>query len=115
VTFQWELSERDGVAVLSLRGQLEEPASRRFVAALGWACTHSTGPLVLDLSRLGSWSAGGRSAIDGAVSGWQRDGRKVAVCLPADGPQEWGVTGPAEFADLPAAVGAARAAGQETT
>jgi hypothetical protein len=48
-----------------------------------WACAHSSGPLVLDLSDLRGWSAQGQSALGAAARGWAADRRTVALYLPA--------------------------------
>jgi anti-anti-sigma regulatory factor len=82
MAFQWDLSVTRGVTVLALRGRLDELSARRFVASVGWACAHSRGPLVLDLTGVQVWSAQGRDAVDAALAGWHKDGREVVVCLP---------------------------------
>lgn len=83
VTFAWDLSECDGVAVLSLSGSLTLVDSRRLVAAVAWVSAHSSGPLVLDLTGVRAWDGPAGAAVDAAVGGWLKEDRAVALSLPA--------------------------------
>jgi hypothetical protein len=79
---QWTLTTEQDVAVLSVSGYLPEQDADRLAGAVGWACEHSSGPLILDLMKLRDRSSAGQSALGGAVRGWVADGRKV-VARPA--------------------------------
>jgi hypothetical protein len=93
VTIEWEYKEAPVAGVLSLSGHLGSQAIDRFAGAIGWAFAHGTGPIIVDLTGLQSWSASDREAVLGAAArlaehdrglelvGWPGD-RIVLVPIP---------------------------------
>ncbi|MGG8406963.1 anti-sigma factor antagonist, partial [Streptomyces sp. 12297] len=63
MTIEWRYTTQQGLGVLSLAGYLGPDATARFTGAVGWALARGTGPVVLDLTELRGWSAGGRTAV----------------------------------------------------
>lgn len=83
---QWDLGVHAGVAVLSIGGYLPDQDADRLAGAVGWACAHSNGPLVLDLTGLRGWSPQGQSSLGAAARGWAAERRILVLCLPAATP-----------------------------
>lgn len=88
----------------------------RFTGAVGWAVARGTGPVVLDLTRLRGWSAGGQLAVAEAALRLRSAGRTLELAaIPADGslvPGGDGAPMPVH-PDLAAALAAHRGAGAE--
>jgi hypothetical protein len=82
VSLHWELTSQQGIAVLAIGGALTPEDSPRLVAAVGWTSGHSDGPLILDLTALQSWGTRIHAAVNAAVCGWTRDGRRVVLVVP---------------------------------
>lgn len=78
----WDLTDKDGVAVLAVRGNLVEGKFTRLVAACAWVSAHSTGPLILDLRGLRNCAVAGQAALAAACRGWAAEGRAIVVCVP---------------------------------
>lgn len=86
MTIDWRHTVEDDLAVLSVAGYLGPDAVRRFNGAVGWVLARGTGPVVLDLSELRSWSAEGQLAITEAARRLAQAGRSLQLAaIPADG------------------------------
>jgi hypothetical protein len=88
MTIDWRDTVENNLGILSVAGYLGPDAVRRFSGAVGWAPARGTGPVVVDLTELRSWSGEGQPAINeaarrlaAAVAGppRQRDGRLLPV------------------------------------
>lgn len=85
MTIQWHLTTRQEADVLQITGYLGDDAVHRFSGAVGWALARGQGPLLLDLSRLKGWSAGGRDAVADAAAQLTQQGRRLElVAGPGD-------------------------------
>jgi hypothetical protein len=85
LTIQWHLTTRPAADVLQISGYLGDDAVTRFSGAIGWALARGQGPLLLDLSRLKGWSAGGRDAVTEAAGRLAEQGRSLElVAGPGD-------------------------------
>ena len=86
MTIEWRYTVQQELGVLSLAGFLGGDALGRFTGAVGWAVARGTGPVVLDLSRLRGWSAGGQLAVAEAAHRLRAAGRSLELAaIPADG------------------------------
>ena len=86
MTIDWRYTVRDDLGVLSVAGYLGPDAVRRFSGAVGWALARGTGPVVVDLTELGSWSTEGQLAITDAARRLAEAGRSLELAaIPADG------------------------------
>ncbi|MDX3853734.1 anti-sigma factor antagonist [Streptomyces sp. AK02-01A] len=114
MTIEWRYTTYDGLGVLSLAGYLGADATARFTGAIGWAEARGTGPVVLDLTDLLGWSAGGQLAVAQAARRLAALGRSLELAaIPADGslvPDAGGPDVPVHC-DLPAALAAHRPGG----
>lgn len=118
MTIEWRYTVQQELGVLSLAGFLGTDAVGRFTGAVGWAVARGTGPVVLDLSRLRGWSAGGRVAVAEAADRLRVAGRTLELAaIPADGSLvpdgEGGGTTIPVHCDLDAALAAHLDAGAE--
>ncbi|MFJ8105901.1 STAS domain-containing protein [Streptomyces sp. NPDC096132] len=86
MTIDWRYTVQDDLGVLSVAGHLGPDAVRRFSGAVGWALARGTGPLIVDLTELRSWSAEGQRAITDAARRLAEVGRRLELAaIPADG------------------------------
>ncbi|MCB5164208.1 STAS domain-containing protein [Streptomyces bambusae] len=86
MTIEWRYTTQQGLGVLSLAGYLGPDATGRFTGAVGWALARGTGPVVLDLTELRGWSAGGRTAVAEAARRLAAGGRALELAaVPAEG------------------------------
>jgi hypothetical protein len=86
MTIEWRYTAEDDLGILSVAGYLGPDAVRRFTGAVGWALARGTGPVVVDLTDLRSWSAGGQLAITEAARRLAQAGRSLELAaIPADG------------------------------
>ncbi|WP_282697311.1 STAS domain-containing protein [Streptomyces sp. CC208A] len=86
MTIEWRYTTHPGLGVLSLSGYLGADAVGRFSGAVGWALARGTGPVVLDLTGLRGWSAGGQLAVAEAARRLATEGRGLELAaIPADG------------------------------
>jgi hypothetical protein len=86
MTIQWRYTTHPGLGVLSLAGYLGPEGLARFTGAIGWVLARGTGPVVLDLTELRGWSAGGQLAIAQAARRLADEGRPLELAaIPADG------------------------------
>ncbi|MFJ6934483.1 STAS domain-containing protein [Streptomyces sp. NPDC101132] len=86
MTIEWRYTTRQELSVLSLAGYLGADATDRFNGAVGWALARGTGPVILDLTRLLGWSAGGQIAVAQAARRLAERGRRLELAaIPADG------------------------------
>ncbi len=116
MTIEWRYTVQRDLGVLSLAGFLGADAVGRFTGAVGWAVARGTGPVVLDLTRLRGWSAGGQLAVADAAARLRAEGRGLELAaIPADGTLVPTGDGPAVpiHRDLAAALAAHRDAGAE--
>ncbi|WP_314617978.1 STAS domain-containing protein [Streptomyces stackebrandtii] len=116
MTIEWRYTVQQELGVLSLAGFLGGDALGRFTGAVGWAVARGTGPVVLDLSRLRGWSAGGQHAVAEAAHRLRAAGRSLELAaIPADGSLVPAGEGPAipVHCDLEAAFAAHLDAGAE--
>nr|WP_308445530.1 MULTISPECIES: STAS domain-containing protein [Streptomyces] len=111
MTIEWNYAAHEDLAVLSLAGYLGAEATGRFTGAVGWALARGTGPVILDLTALHGWSAGGQLAVAQAARLLAEHGRRLELAaIPADGSLVPEATGPSipVHPDLPAALAAHR-------
>ncbi|MEV8529795.1 STAS domain-containing protein [Streptomyces sp. NPDC052000] len=86
MTIQWRYTTHDNLGVLSVAGHLGGEAVDRFTGAIGWVMARGTGPVVLDLTDLRGWSAGGQLAIAQAARLLAVQGRALELAaIPANG------------------------------
>ncbi|GAA2932492.1 STAS domain-containing protein [Streptomyces argenteolus] len=86
MTIEWSYTTRPGLGVLSLAGYLGPEAVGRFTGAIGWALARGTGPVILDLTGLRGWSAGGQTAVAQAARRLADEGRRLELAaIPPDG------------------------------
>ncbi|MFJ3307299.1 STAS domain-containing protein [Streptomyces sp. NPDC086549] len=86
MTIDWRYTVEDNLGILSVAGYLGPEAVRRFTGAVGWALARGTGPVVVDLTELRSWSAEGQLAIAEAARRLADVGRSLELAaIPADG------------------------------
>nr|WSX48664.1 STAS domain-containing protein [Streptomyces sp. NBC_00974] len=86
MTIEWRYTTRQDLGVLSLAGYLGADATDRFTGAVGWALARGTGPVILDLTGLMGWSAGGQIAVAQAARRLAGNGRRLELAaIPADG------------------------------
>lgn len=86
MTIDWRYTVEDDLGILSVAGYLGPDAVRRFSGAVGWALARGTGPVVVDLTELRSWSAEGQLAITEAARRLAEAGRSLELAaIPADG------------------------------
>ncbi|MDV5144142.1 STAS domain-containing protein [Streptomyces sp. SBC-4] len=86
MTIEWRYTVQQELGVLSLAGFLGADALGRFTGAVGWAVARGTGPVVLDLSRLRGWSAGGQLAVTEAAHRLRAAGRSLELAaIPTGG------------------------------
>jgi anti-anti-sigma regulatory factor len=85
-TFQWHYTAREDLGILALAGHLHDEAADRFTGAVNWVLAHGTGPLILDLTALHTWSHGGQAAIVQAARHLAEQNRPLELSsIPADG------------------------------
>lgn len=86
MTIDWRYTVEENLGVLSVAGYLGPDAVRRFTGAIGWAVARGTGPVIVDLAELRSWSAEGQLAIIDAAWRLAETGRGLELAaIPADG------------------------------
>ncbi|GHH28800.1 STAS domain-containing protein [Streptomyces lanatus] len=86
MTIDWRYTAEDGLGILSVAGYLGPDAVHRFAGAVGWALARGTGPVIVDLTELRSWSAEGQLAIIEAARRLTAAGRGLELsAIPADG------------------------------
>lgn len=86
MTIDWRYTVEENFGVLSVAGYLGAEAVRRFSGAIGWALARGTGPVVIDLTELRSWSTEGQLAITEAARRLAEAGRSLELAaIPADG------------------------------
>ncbi|MFI8105980.1 anti-sigma factor antagonist [Streptomyces sp. NPDC086023] len=109
MTIEWQYTAHEHLGVLSLAGYLGAEAADRFTGAVGWARARGEGPVILDLTRLLGWSAGGQLAVAQAARLLAENGRSLELAaIPADGSLVPDATCPPVpvHADLPGALAA---------
>ncbi|MFR9797566.1 anti-sigma factor antagonist [Streptomyces sp. MS06] len=86
MTIEWRYTVEQDLGVLSVAGHLGREAVHRFSGAVGWVAARGTGPVVVDLTGLRSWSAEGQLAITDAARRLAEAGRGLELAaIPADG------------------------------
>ncbi|WNM31247.1 anti-sigma factor antagonist [Streptomyces sp. Li-HN-5-11] len=86
MTIDWRYTVEENLGILSVAGYLGPDAVRRFDGAIGRVVTRGTGPVIVDLSQLRSWSAEGQLAITDAAHRLAEAGRSLELAaIPADG------------------------------
>ncbi|MCW7947317.1 hypothetical protein AAW14_36600 [Streptomyces hygroscopicus] len=86
MTIDWRYTVEDNLGILSVAGYLGPDAVHRFTGAVGWVLARGTGPVVVDLTGLRSWSAEGQRAITEAARRLAEAGRSLELAaIPADG------------------------------
>ncbi|WP_042381837.1 hypothetical protein [Streptacidiphilus melanogenes] len=106
MTIQWHLTTRPAADVLQVTGYLGDDAVTRFGGAVGWALARGQGPLLLDLSRLKGWSAGGRDAVAEAAARLAESGRPLELVAGPGDPALPPPAGLTTYADLASALDA---------
>ncbi|WP_406446924.1 anti-sigma factor antagonist [Streptomyces sp. NBC_01613] len=86
MTIEWRYTVEQGLGVLSVSGYLGPDAVRRFAGAVGWVVGRGSGPVIVDLTELRSWSAEGQLAIIESARRLADAGRGLELAaIPADG------------------------------
>ncbi|MFE6686217.1 anti-sigma factor antagonist [Streptomyces sp. NPDC057743] len=86
MTIEWRYTVEEDLGVLSVAGYLGPDAARRFTGAIGWVLARGTGPVIVDLGELRSWSSEGQLAIAEAARRLAEAGRALELAaIPADG------------------------------
>ncbi|QFQ98648.1 anti-sigma factor antagonist [Streptomyces phaeolivaceus] len=86
MTIEWRYTAEQDLGVLSVSGFLGPDAVHRFAGAIGWVVGRGSGPVIVDLAELGSWSAEGQLAIIDAARRLAAAGRSLELAaIPADG------------------------------
>ncbi|MET8563504.1 anti-sigma factor antagonist [Streptomyces flaveolus] len=86
MTIDRRSTAEENLGVLSVVGYLGPDAVRRFSGAIGWALARGTGPVIVDLTELRSWSAEGQLAITEAARRLAQADRSLELAaIPADG------------------------------
>ncbi|WP_217562089.1 anti-sigma factor antagonist [Streptomyces sp. GbtcB6] len=86
MTIDWRYRIEQDLGILSVAGYLGPDAVRRFAGAVGWVLARGTGPVIVDLSELRSWSTEGQLAITNAAVRLAATGRSLELAaIPADG------------------------------
>jgi hypothetical protein len=86
MTLQWQYTAADGWGVLSLAGRLEGADASRVAGAVGWVVARGSGPLIVDLLGLESWSVEGQAVIVAAARRLAEHGRTLELAaIPASG------------------------------
>ena len=86
MTIDWRYTVEENLGILSVAGYLGPDAVRRFTGAVGWALARGTGPVIVDLTELRSWSTEGQLAITEAARRLAEAGRSLELAaIPADG------------------------------
>ncbi|PWI13129.1 hypothetical protein DI272_02505 [Streptomyces sp. Act143] len=86
MTIDWRYTIEQDLGILAVAGYLGPDAVRRFSGAVGWVLARGTGPVVVDLGALRSWSAEGQLAIAEAAVRLAAAGRSLELAaIPADG------------------------------
>jgi hypothetical protein len=106
MTIQWHLTTRQAADVLQITGYLGDDAVTRFTGAVGWALARGEGALLLDLTRLKGWSAGGRDAVAEAATTLAEQGRRLELVAEPGDPALPAPAGLTVYVDLAAALSA---------
>lgn len=86
MTIEWRYRIEQDLGILSVAGHLGPNAAHRFSGAIGWVLARGTGPVVVDLTELRSWSTEGQLAIVQAARQLADCGRSLELAsIPADG------------------------------
>ncbi|MFG2549525.1 STAS domain-containing protein [Streptomyces sp. NPDC048581] len=86
MTIDWRYTVEENLGILSVAGYLGPDAVHRFTGAVGWALARGTGPVIVDLTELRSWSTEGQLAIIEAARRLAEAGRSLELAaIPADG------------------------------
>ncbi|MFE7313565.1 STAS domain-containing protein [Streptomyces sp. NPDC057555] len=86
MTIEWRYTIEENLGILSVAGFLGPDAAPRFTGAVGWVLARGTGPVIVDLSELRSWSGEGQLAIANAARQLTAAGRSLELAaIPADG------------------------------
>ena len=86
MTINWRYTVEENLGILSVAGYLGPDAVHRFIGAVGWALARGTGPVIVDLTELRSWSAEGQVVIAEAARRLTEAGRSLELAaIPADG------------------------------
>ncbi|CCK25794.1 hypothetical protein BN159_1415 [Streptomyces davaonensis JCM 4913] len=98
MTIEWRYTIEQDLGILSVAGYLGPDAVRRFAGAVGWVVARGSGPVILDLTELRSWSAEGQVAITEAARRLAGAGRTLELAaIPADG----SLVPPGDCPDIP--------------
>ena len=98
MTIEWRYTIEQDLGILSVAGYLGPDAVRRFGGAVGWVVARGTGPVILDLTELRSWSTEGQLAITEAAHRLAGAGRRLELAaIPADG----SLVPPGDCPDIP--------------
>ncbi|WP_037622811.1 STAS domain-containing protein [Streptomyces aureus] len=86
MTIEWHYTAGEDFSLLSLSGHLGPEGAHRFTGAIGWVLARGTGPVVVDMSGLRSWSVNGQLAVIEAARRLGAHGRSLELAaIPADG------------------------------
>ncbi|WP_128381674.1 anti-sigma factor antagonist [Streptomyces cavernae] len=86
MTIEWRYTVEQGLGILSVSGYLGPDAVHRFAGAVGWVVGRGSGPVIVDLTGLRSWSAEGQLAIIEAARRLAAADRILELAaIPADG------------------------------
>jgi hypothetical protein len=80
MSLDWQYATHRNATVLTLTGHLGGESTPRFVSAIAWLQARSTGPVLLDVTALVSWSAEGEAAVLDATRSLSTQQRPLSVC-----------------------------------
>ncbi|UKY48551.1 hypothetical protein [Streptomyces inhibens] len=86
MSLDWQYATHRDVTVLTLTGHLGGETTARFVGAIDWVRPRATGPILLDVTGLVSWSDDGEAAIVDTARRLGSAEQPLALCGVGDLP-----------------------------
>ncbi|UUU19015.1 anti-sigma factor antagonist [Streptomyces sp. DSM 40750] len=83
MTIEWRYTVERDFGILSVSGYLGPDAVHRFIGAIGWVVGRGSGPVIVDLTGLHSWSTEGQLAIIEAARRLAAAGRSLELAAIA--------------------------------
>ncbi|WP_367429033.1 STAS domain-containing protein [Streptomyces celluloflavus] len=80
MSLNWQYATERGVTIVTLTGHLGGESLARFTGAVSWLLGHGTGPILVDLTRLFSWSAEGEATVMDAARSLGPARQPLALC-----------------------------------
>ncbi|MEV0375458.1 hypothetical protein AB0I10_37835 [Streptomyces sp. NPDC050636] len=86
MSLDWQYATHRDVTVLTLTGHLGGETTGRFTGAISWVQARTTGPVLLDVTGLVSWSDEGEAAVLDAARRLGSAEQPLALCGIGDLP-----------------------------